>query len=108
MKIGYAWVSVDDQHPEAQVNRLKADGCEQVFSDRGETGHPQWDTCLEHLRKGDTLVVVHLDRLVGIGNVLEITNDLMTTRGVKLRVMDRFWPEYRPDGSPFTRWWKRT
>jgi DNA invertase Pin-like site-specific DNA recombinase len=112
MKIGYAWVSVDDQHPEAQVNRLKADGCERVFSDKGESGRPQWDMCLEHLGKGDTLVVVHLDRLVGgidggIDSTLRIVNDL-GTRGIKVRVMDRFWPEYRPDGSPFTRWWKRT
>jgi DNA invertase Pin-like site-specific DNA recombinase len=112
MKIGYAWVSVDDQHPDAQVHRLKAAGCERMYSDKGDGGRPQWDLCLEQLRKGDTLVVVHLDRLSGIGGsgiggVLEIADDLMSRRGVKLRVMDRFIPEYRPEGSSFTRWWKR-
>ena len=60
MKVGYAWVSLDDQQPQAQADRLKAGGCERVFSDKGENGHPQWDRCLEQLRKGDTLVVVHL------------------------------------------------
>ena len=106
MKIGYAWVSIDDQHSEAQVDRLKAGGCERVFSDKGDSERPQWDKCLEQLRKGDTLVVVHLDRLLGVGSVLDIANDL-ATRGIKLRVIDRFIPEYRPSGSSTT-WWKRT
>jgi DNA invertase Pin-like site-specific DNA recombinase len=104
VKIGYAWVSVDDQDLEAQVNRLKTDGCGRVFSDQGENGRPQWDMCLEHLSKGDTLVVVHLDRLTGagIGSVLETVNDL-GTRGIKVRVTDRFRLQYRPGRSSSTR-----
>jgi DNA invertase Pin-like site-specific DNA recombinase len=112
MKVGYAWVSIDDQQPEAQADRLKTHGCERVFIDKGENGHPQWDKCLEQLRKGDTLVVVHLDRLLGgsvrdIASVLDILNDL-DRRGVRVRVIDRFIPEYHPSGFSFLRWWKRT
>jgi DNA invertase Pin-like site-specific DNA recombinase len=100
LKIGYAWVSIDDQHPEAQTDRLKAVGCERVFSDKGEGGRPQWDKCLEQLGKGDTLLVVHLDRIPGadVGGVLGVASGL-TTRGVKLRVLDRFKPRYQPGGS---------
>jgi DNA invertase Pin-like site-specific DNA recombinase len=105
MKIGYARVSTNDQHPEAQSDRLKAAGCERVFSDKGESGRkasrPQWDKCLEHLRDGDTLVVVRLDRMGrSVRNLIDVANDLQA-RGVNLLVLDQAIDTSTPAGRFF-------
>jgi DNA invertase Pin-like site-specific DNA recombinase len=67
MLIGYARVSkTDDQDPAAQVKALKAAGCERVFREHASGGRwdrPQLHKALDHLRKGDVLVVWKLDRL---------------------------------------------
>jgi DNA invertase Pin-like site-specific DNA recombinase len=66
-RIGYARVSTNDQHPEAQADQLTAAGCERIFTDHGVSGklakRPQWDACLAFLRPGDALVVTKLDRM---------------------------------------------
>lgn len=93
VKIGYSRVSTSDQHPEAQADRLAADGCERVFTDHGVSGRkasrPEWDRCLEHLREGDTLVTVRLDRMGrSVRNLIEVVTSL-EARGVNLRVLDQ-------------------
>ena len=93
VKIGYSRVSTSDQHPEAQADRLAADGCERVFTDHGVSGRkasrPEWDRCLEHLRDGDTLVIVRLDRMGrSVRNLIEVVTSL-EARGVNLRVLDQ-------------------
>lgn len=89
--IGYARVSTDDQHPEAQGDALRAAGCERVFVDIGQSGRlarrPELDACLAYLRPGDVLVVTKLDRLGrSVRNLIEQCLDL-DTRGVQLRVL---------------------
>jgi DNA invertase Pin-like site-specific DNA recombinase len=65
--IGYARVSTPDQSLDRQLDELRAHGCERVFAEAasGSRGahRPQWAACLDHLRAGDTLVVVELSRL---------------------------------------------
>jgi DNA invertase Pin-like site-specific DNA recombinase len=104
-KIGYARVSTNDQHPEAQADRLKADGCERVFTDKGVSGRkasrPQWDKCLDHLREGDTLVVVRLDRMGrSVLNLIDVVNDLKA-KGVDMRVIDQGIDTGTPAGKFF-------
>lgn len=66
MKIGYARVSTPAQNPEAQVDRLRAAGCERVYVDRASgtsTARPQFRQALDVLRAGDEFMVVKLDRM---------------------------------------------
>jgi DNA invertase Pin-like site-specific DNA recombinase len=92
-KIGYARVSTNDQHPEAQADRLRADGCERIFTDKGVSGRkasrPEWDKCLDHLREGDTLVVVRMDRMGrSVLNLINVVNELHA-RGTDIRAIDQ-------------------
>src|SRR3984893_17393390 len=69
MHIGYCRVSTGKQAAsiEAQEAQLKKAGCEIVYKDENESGgkrnRPQLNKALEHIRKGDVLVVWKLDRL---------------------------------------------
>ena len=80
MLIGYARVSTVDQNLELQLDGLEDAGCEKVFTDTasGATSERQGlAQALDHLRKGDTLVVWKLDRLGrSLKNLIELTNKL--------------------------------
>ena len=66
MLIGYARVSKDDQETAVQVAALKAVGCERIYREKASGGRwdrPELHRLLDHIRKGDVLVVWKLDRL---------------------------------------------
>src|SRR5947199_5844943 len=66
MHIGYARVSTNEQETAAQVTALKAVGCERIYREKASGGRwdrPELHRLLDHLRKGDVLVVWKLDRL---------------------------------------------
>jgi DNA invertase Pin-like site-specific DNA recombinase len=67
MVIGYARVSkVDKQDSRAQVKALKEAGCRRIFQESASGGRwdrPELQRALDHLRRGDVLVVWKLDRL---------------------------------------------
>jgi DNA invertase Pin-like site-specific DNA recombinase len=66
MHIGYARVSTQDQDNQAQLEALKANGCELIFQEKisgGRWNRPELHRLLEHLRKGDIVIVWKLDRL---------------------------------------------
>lgn len=64
---GYARVSTTDQDLEAQLGKLKAEGCEVVRSEKvsgaSRDGRSELATVLDFLRPGDELMVTRLDRL---------------------------------------------
>ncbi|MGB3226203.1 MAG: recombinase family protein [Desulforhopalus sp.] len=66
MFIGYARVSTQDQDSAAQIDALKAAGCERIFQEKASGGRwnrPELHRLLEQLRRGDVLIVWKLDRL---------------------------------------------
>ena len=66
MLIGYARVSTSEQDTTAQTSALKTAGCERIFREKatgGRWNRPELHRLLDHLRKGDVLVVWKLDRL---------------------------------------------
>lgn len=92
-RFGYDRVSRLDQHPEAQAARLREAGCERIFTDHGVSGvkasRPEWDRCLDHLRQGDTLVTVRLDRIGrSLANLIDVVRQL-GDRSVDIIVLDQ-------------------
>jgi len=67
MKYGYARVSSKAQDYTAQVEELKAAGCEKIYSEKqsgkSTNGRPEFAKLLKALLPGDTVVVTKLDRL---------------------------------------------
>nr|WP_321442586.1 recombinase family protein [uncultured Cohaesibacter sp.] len=66
-KIGYARVSTHEQDLEIQQNRLEAEGCGLIRSEKvsggSRTNRQELATILEFLRPEDELIVTRLDRL---------------------------------------------
>lgn len=87
--IGYARVSTADQNMALQLDALRETGVDRVFRDQGVSGstsaRPGLESCLDHLREGDVLVVWKLDRLGrNTQHVLSVVDDLMS-RGIGFR-----------------------
>lgn len=66
-RIGYARVSTLDQDLDSQLERLRAEGCAIIRSEKvsgaSREGRAELATVIEFLRPGDELVVTRLDRL---------------------------------------------
>jgi DNA invertase Pin-like site-specific DNA recombinase len=67
MKYGYARVSSKAQDHAAQIEALKAAGCEKIYSEKASAkstdGRREFDKLMKVLAPGDTVVVTKLDRL---------------------------------------------
>ena len=88
MKIGYARVSTDEQHPDLQLTALKRAGSRKIFTDKASGAsrkRPQLAQCLASLKAGDVLTVWKLDRLGRSLHDLIALLDGLKRRGVKFR-----------------------
>jgi DNA invertase Pin-like site-specific DNA recombinase len=78
--IGYARVSTDEQDTAAQLDALHAQGCSVIFEDKASGAskeRPNLARALERVGKGDTLLVVRIDRLArSLAHLLEIVETL--------------------------------
>jgi hypothetical protein len=94
-KIGYARVSSVDQDFNGQIERLRAAGCDQVFSEKASgkstNGRHALDKAIRVLRPGDTLVTVRLDRLArSIRDLLNLV-DTIEKAGAHIKALDDHW-----------------
>lgn len=66
MKIGYARVSTKDQNLDLQIDALKKEGCENIYTEvmsGTKSERPKLQEMINNLRKEDLVVVWKLDRL---------------------------------------------
>ena len=66
MKIGYERVSSKSQELARQTDALRGAGCEMIYSDKcsgASMDRPGLNEMIDHLRSGDTVYVLSLDRL---------------------------------------------
>ena len=106
--VGYARVSTVEttsrkaQHVENQEKRLRDHGCEETYRDKATgkaASRPQWDQCLSHLRRGDTLVVTKLDRIGrSLVNLVDVVT-MLGERGVELQCLDQPIDTTTPNGK---------
>src|SRR6185295_15987877 len=68
IKFGYARVSSNSQDYTAQVEALKAAGCDKIYNEKqsgkSRDARPEFGKLMKALLPGDTVVVTKLDRLV--------------------------------------------
>lgn len=86
--LGYARVSTGHQSLEAQRDALNAAGCTRIYSDQMSgvrEDRPGLAGLLEHVRDGDIVVVVALDRLGRSLSGVVRTVETLTEAGVLLR-----------------------
>jgi DNA invertase Pin-like site-specific DNA recombinase len=86
--IGYARVSTGDQTVAPQAEALRAAGCAEIHEEQasgGDRARPVLARVLDRMRKGDTLVVVRIDRLArSLSHLLEVIERL-DARGAHFR-----------------------
>lgn len=78
--IGYARVSTEDQQTDPQLDELRAAGCAEIFRETasgGSRSRVELLRALARVGRGDTLVVVRIDRLArSLSHLLEVIERL--------------------------------
>ena len=104
--IGYARISTAEgaQVLDRQLDALHAAGCGRVFEDRAsgaKAERPGLVACLDHLREGDVLVVLDLDRLGRLAGELVALIDGLEKQGVGFRALNSPMDTTTPQGRAF-------
>ncbi|MGP3963446.1 RNA polymerase sigma factor [Nonomuraea sp. 3N208] len=91
--IGLAQVSTDVQELARQIDALKTAGCARIYLDKASgkqgTTRPGLTTALDHMRRGDTLVVLDVTRLGrDTRELLAIVEDHLHAQGRRFRTLD--------------------
>ena len=100
--VGYARVSSVGQSLDIQIDRLKREPCDKIFSDKlsGTTAaRPQLQQCLEYLREGDRLIITKLDRLARSTLHLTQIAESLRQKDVELVVLDQNIDTSTPTGK---------
>ena len=103
-KIGYARVSSTGQNLDSQIDMLTAAGCGKIFSDKVsgvQTERKGWDSMIEYLRPGDTVVVTELSRMTrSLMHLLEVVKEF-EERGFHISSMRENIDTYTATGRAF-------
>jgi DNA invertase Pin-like site-specific DNA recombinase len=95
MRIGYARVSSRTQDHQAQVEALKAAGCERIIAEKASgkntNGRPQFERMMQRLQPGDTVLVTKLDRLARSSKDLHNILHELTEKGCGFTSLGEAW-----------------
>jgi DNA invertase Pin-like site-specific DNA recombinase len=101
MKYGYARVSTVHQDLESQLQALKNEGCEKIYSEKftgTKSDRPKFQELLSLLQKGDTLIVTKLDRFARSTVDAIQTVKTLFDKGVKVHILNMGLVEDTPTG----------
>lgn len=91
MKYGYARVSSVGQDLETQINTLKEEGCQEIYSEKftgTKKERPKFQELLSKAEEGDTIVVTKLDRFArSTIHGAQIVQNLLN-KGVKVNILN--------------------
>lgn len=91
MIYGYARVSTQKQDLADQIEKLKQEDCQQIFSEKytgTTTKRPKFDQLLQTVQEGDTICVVKLDRFARNTQEALETMQYLRDRKVTLKSLD--------------------
>ena len=86
--IAYVRVSTEDQNTARQIEALASINADKTFEDKAsgkDTGRPQLQAALSHMREGDTFVIYSIDRLSRSLIDLVTTVKSLSARGIEVR-----------------------
>lgn len=92
MKIGYARVSSYGQSLEVQHQKLKDEGCSEIFEEKISAlsqKRNELDNALRTIREGDVLIVTKLDRLARSMQDLLTLSKRLQKKQAELKVLDQ-------------------
>ncbi len=92
MKIGYARVSSTGQSLEVQLEKLRQEGCEEIFEEKISAlsqKRDELENAFRHMRPGDVLVVTKLDRLARSMQDLLLISERIQKKEAQLKVLDQ-------------------
>jgi len=92
MKIGYARVSSYGQSLEVQRQKLKDEGCSEIFEEKISAlsqKRNELDNALRTIREGDVLIVTKLDRLARSMQDLLTLSKRLQKKQAELKVLDQ-------------------
>lgn len=91
MIYGYARVSTIGQDLEAQIQQLKANGAQMIYSEKftgTKKERPEFTQLLNELQSGDTLIITKLDRFARSTVDAITTMKELFSRGVRIHVLN--------------------
>lgn len=101
VKYGYARMSTLNQDLETQIQMLKKEGCEEIYSEKftgTKFDRPKFQELLSVLETGDTLVVTKLDRFARSAENAIQTIRVLFEKGIKVHILNMGVVEDTPTG----------
>ena len=103
MIIGYARVSSVDQNLDRQIEALKKEGCEKIYTEKitgANTDRPQLQLMFNELKEGDIIIIKDLTRFSRSTRDLFDLLDLVKEKKAFLISLNEKWLDTR-DNNPF-------
>jgi len=94
MIIGYARVSTIDQNLDRQIDAMKENGAEKIFTEKAtgkKADRPELMKMMEHLRDGDVVVISELTRLSRSTKDLFVIVEQIQAKGANIKSLKETW-----------------